>query len=519
MTPEVRELTECENVNRITEEQNAQIMKPVTMEEVKDAVFSTHLEKSPGIDGLNPGFYQEVNAPCNYLSLPMHIGRRKTEVFKGVNVRVKNKLQGWSNKSISKAVKVCDEIHRQMNRFWWGHGGSGKGAKWCSWEIMCVTKEAGGLGFKNLKKINISMLEKQGWRLLNNENQLVTSIIKARYLPKCDFLDAKLGVNPSFMWRSILATHESIRQGCRKRIGNGHDIFAWKVAWLPCKDNGYLTTNMPQELENISVRSLIEENARNWDREILQDIFNARDRELIPKIPLHGEHSMPHKDFWKKVWTLNLPGKTEAKLQGDLQVMQGDTVFKVLKRVLTNSSKEKVVRIVMLCWGLRNRRNKWTWEKTNMSPFSVQAQAKNMLDGWREAVKDKQKHGPGRFLRARGRQFAAEFLPIEAEALSLNEALSWAIEAGYSKCVFESDVKMLVDAYQGSNGRNYLHAIVSDCTDLFKHFVDVLVQFVHRSANGVAHVLARATHFMSDTHEWMNTAPEFMLDALKFDSI
>lgn len=183
-------------------------------------------------------------------------------------------------------MEVCDKIHRQMNRFWWGHGGSGKGVKWCSWEKMCVTKEAGGLGFINLKKFNISMLEKQGWRLLNNENQLVTSIIKARYFLKCDFLDAKLGANTSFMWRSILAVQESIRQGCRKRIGNGQDTFAWKVAWLPCKDNGYLTTNMPQELENISVRSLMEKNARNWDHELLQDIFNARDRELILKIPL-----------------------------------------------------------------------------------------------------------------------------------------------------------------------------------------------------------------------------------------
>lgn len=57
-TPGGRELTVREHVNQVSDEQNAQIMGPVTMEEVKSAVFSMHPEKSPGIDGLNPGFYQ-----------------------------------------------------------------------------------------------------------------------------------------------------------------------------------------------------------------------------------------------------------------------------------------------------------------------------------------------------------------------------------------------------------------------------------------------------------------------------
>ena len=76
-----------------------------------------------------------------------------------------------------------------------------------------------------------------------------------------------------------------------------------------------------------------------------------------------------------------------------------------------------------------------------------------------------------------------------------------------------------MDTCRESKGRSPFHTIVSDCIDLFKHFRHVLVQFVHRSANEVAHVLARATHFMSDTQEWIDTAPDFMLDALSFDSI
>lgn len=51
-------LSEREKVNRVTDEENAALMQPVTLEEVKDAVFSMHHDKSPGPDGLNPAFFQ-----------------------------------------------------------------------------------------------------------------------------------------------------------------------------------------------------------------------------------------------------------------------------------------------------------------------------------------------------------------------------------------------------------------------------------------------------------------------------
>lgn len=47
----------------------------------------------------------------------------------------------------------------------------------------------------------------------------------------------------------------------------------------------------------------------------------------------------------------------------------------------------------------------------------------------------------------------------------------------------------------------------------------MLVNFVHRSANGVAHALARAAHSMSGLQEWHDVAPEFISDVLLIDSI
>lgn len=62
-----------------------------------------------------------------------------------------------------------------------------------SWEKLRVIKEDGGLGLRELNKFNISMFVKQGWRLLNNVNPLVTILMKARYYPNSDFLDESIG--------------------------------------------------------------------------------------------------------------------------------------------------------------------------------------------------------------------------------------------------------------------------------------------------------------------------------------
>lgn len=89
---------------------------------------------------------------------------------------------------------------------------------------------------------------------------------------------------------------------------------------------------------------------------------------------------------------------------------------------------------------------------------------------------------------------------------------------GFRNCVFETDSKQLADACRNVQGASYFHTIVSDYVDYYKHFENVLVQFVRRSANVVAHKLARATYSSSDVKVWVNTPPEFILESLVYDS-
>lgn len=138
---------------------------------------------------------------------------------------------------------------------------------------------------KDFGRFNIAMLAKQAWRIVNVENPPVTKIMQARYFPKLSFLDAKLGHNSSYVWRSIIETHAIIRWSCRRRIRNGQSTRIWQIPWLPGDINGFISSDMPEYLKDAQVVSLVDEHTRVWDIDVLNDIFNERDCELIQKIP------------------------------------------------------------------------------------------------------------------------------------------------------------------------------------------------------------------------------------------
>ena len=80
------------------------------------------------------------------------------------------------------------------------------------------------MGFKDLKAFNLSLLAKQGWRLLQNQNTLFHQVFKAKYFEHSTFLRAELGNQTSFAWRSIMVAKEIVVEGARWNIGNGSKV-------------------------------------------------------------------------------------------------------------------------------------------------------------------------------------------------------------------------------------------------------------------------------------------------------
>ena len=97
---------------------------------------------------------------------------------------------------------------------------------------MCWPKEVGGLGFKDLHYFNLAMLAKQGWRLIRNGDALVSRILNPKYYANGDFMNAQLGSNPSYTWRSILEGRTVLEKGLIWRVGNGTNIRINDNPWV-----------------------------------------------------------------------------------------------------------------------------------------------------------------------------------------------------------------------------------------------------------------------------------------------
>ena len=84
---------------------------------------------------------------------------------------------------------------------------------------MGLSKEFGGMRFRDFTSFNKALLAKQSLRLWHQPNSLIAQIMKAKYYPESSILEAKVGRRPSFAW-SIHGSCDLLQEGLIWRVGN-----------------------------------------------------------------------------------------------------------------------------------------------------------------------------------------------------------------------------------------------------------------------------------------------------------
>ncbi|GAU22739.1 hypothetical protein TSUD_138630 [Trifolium subterraneum] len=200
--------------------------------------------------------------PFLYLGLPIGGDLRRLGFWEPLLARLKNRLSGWKSRFLSfggrltllKSVltslpvyalsffkapsSTISSIESLLIKFFWGGGEDSRKTSWINWKTICLRKEYGGLGVRQLKEFNLALLGKWCWRMLVDREGLWFRVLTARYGVERGRLRVG-GRRGSSWWREIVNIRDGggglgggwFREHVLKKVGDGSDTFFWTDPW------------------------------------------------------------------------------------------------------------------------------------------------------------------------------------------------------------------------------------------------------------------------------------------------
>lgn len=140
-----------------------------------------------------------------YLGMPVFHTRVVKDDFAPILAKVQARLAGWKSRSLSMAGRVtlvksvlssipiyvmqtvllpttiCERLDKLCRDFVWGSTKDHRRIHLVSWTDLCAPKAKGGLGIRNARSANLTVLSKLSWRMFTQPEQLWASVMIHKY--------------------------------------------------------------------------------------------------------------------------------------------------------------------------------------------------------------------------------------------------------------------------------------------------------------------------------------------------
>ncbi|XP_031107832.1 uncharacterized protein LOC116012436 [Ipomoea triloba] len=158
---------------------------------------------------------------------------------------------------------------------------------------------------------------------------------------------------------------------------------------------------------------------------------------------------------------------------------------------------------------------KWTSPPTLMYKLNVDAalDINNKRMGFGFALRD----STGALVAARSAPYFRLFMPNEAEAMGVKEALKWVKSMNMDNLQVESDCLQVINGINSDLTISSFDLILNDVRKLASCFTNICFLFVKRSANRVAHILAREALSLSECSDCYSVPFPSIARALSMD--
>lgn len=290
--------------------------------------FSPHIEDSRADMLAELAGIPRVKNMGRYLGVHSVHGRVSPSIYTPIIDAIQGRLEGWKSKILSQAGRVvlarsvlssipiytmqtnllpkcvCRKIEQIIRGFIW------KGLHLVRWEKVTKAENEGGLGIRSVRQMNLAILAKLGWRLLENGEGIWVEIIKDKYM------DSRLGLDmfkkrqkSSHIWKGIVEASDILRKGRMVRIRNGTNTRFWLDVWC---GHDVLINSATQEVHLQMINDKVRDywdNERGWKWSILENYISKATYDSLKAIVLFREDGT--EDSW--CWGLEETGSFSVK--------------------------------------------------------------------------------------------------------------------------------------------------------------------------------------------------------------
>jgi hypothetical protein len=205
--------------------------------------------------------------PFKYLGLPVGANPRRLATWEPMVNTLTKKLNSWSHRHVSLGgrlvllnsvlnsipifylsfmrmpAQIIKKVTRIQREFLWGGVNGGRKLSWIKWRVVCQGKNNGGLGVRDIKAVNLSLLMKWRWRLLDyNDVGLWKEVLVAKYGSQITRNASWILASNSylsFLWWKDLCDLEGcvesknwVVESVSRCLGNGRNTRFWMDKWV-----------------------------------------------------------------------------------------------------------------------------------------------------------------------------------------------------------------------------------------------------------------------------------------------
>lgn len=174
-------------------------------------------------------------------------------------------------------------------KFWWSgvqDENRESGFSFRSWKDICRPKEEGGLGIRDLRLVNKSLILNAAWKVALGKSSYLSAILKSKYYPNTSFWKATSHPVTSAFWSSAMAVKATLIQNFKVQISNGSSCI-WSTPWCSDWINIHDHLKLP-----VTVRPLPSKISDLWNQDLIHAIFDDNFASTISCLkPISNNHN------------------------------------------------------------------------------------------------------------------------------------------------------------------------------------------------------------------------------------